>query len=258
MNDREQLERCLAFALGLERDAAEEVVRYPGGYALLSPSLSKVWDSNLLLVEDADLEVERIVELADELIGGAGMAHRTILAPDSQVAEPLAPGFRSLGWEVGSDVYMVRRRVPDRLTAVAIREVRGIELEHVRRAFVRQDLPAEKGSDALIEQLLERERRFGGVGGDRWFAAESGGRTASFCRLLARDRIAQVEDVGTLAFAQGRGLARAVVLAACEAAAADASEIIFLSARAEDWPRRLYARLGFDELGSSHWFRRKP
>ncbi len=245
--------------LGLERDAAEEIVSVDGGYALLSTSIPRVWDANLLVIDGPAPEVARIVELADELIGGAGMEHRTVIVSDRGAGAAVAPGFRALGWEVNSNLCMVLRRDPDRRGAVSTREARQVEIEDAYRPFIREDLPVEERSDdELIEQLLERDRRLGRVAGDRWFVADADRRPASFCRLFARDGIAQVEDVGTLAFARGRGLARSVVLAACVAAAADAAELTFLTARSDDWPRRFYARLGFDEVGLLHTFRRKP
>ena len=94
--------------------------------------------------------------------------------------------------------------------------------------------------------------------GDRWFVAPAGGDPASACRLLARDSIGQVEDVGTLPEARNQGLARAVTLAAARASEEDGNELTFLAAAADDWPRLLYARLGFDEIGQLHAFRRRP
>jgi hypothetical protein len=40
-----------------------------------------------------------------------------------------------------------------------------------------------------------------------------------------------------------------VVLAAIAAARRDGAEFVFLVADYEDWPKELYRRLGFDELG---------
>ena len=67
----------------------------------------------------------------------------------------------------------------------------------------------------------------------------------------ARDGIGQVEDVGTLPAARERGLGRAVTLAAARASAADGNELTYLGALADDWPRLMYAKLGFDEVGES-------
>ena len=43
---------------------------------------------------------------------------------------------------------------------------------------------------------------------------------------------------------RGRGLGRAIVQHALEEARRD-HDVVFLDALADDWPRRLYAKLGF-------------
>jgi ribosomal protein S18 acetylase RimI-like enzyme len=60
---------------------------------------------------------------------------------------------------------------------------------------------------------------------------------------------AQVEDVGTLPEHRNRGYAKAVVLAAIAAAREDGADFVCLVADANDWPKELYRRLGFDEIG---------
>jgi ribosomal protein S18 acetylase RimI-like enzyme len=55
--------------------------------------------------------------------------------------------------------------------------------------------------------------------------------------------------VGTLHDHRGRGYAKAVVLAAIAAARKRGAEFVFLVADHDDWPKELYRRLGFDELG---------
>ncbi len=75
---------------------------------------------------------------------------------------------------------------------------------------------------------------------------------------LAGEGIGQVEDVGTLPAARERGLGRAVTLAAAEASAAEGNELTYLGALADDWPRLMYAKLGFEEVGESFIFRRHP
>jgi RimJ/RimL family protein N-acetyltransferase len=64
--------------------------------------------------------------------------------------------------------------------------------------------------------------------------------------------VAQIEDVNTLPRFRGRGLGRAIVQHAMEDARAT-NEIVYLEALAEDWPRELYARLGFDVVGERHF-----
>jgi predicted GNAT family acetyltransferase len=67
-----------------------------------------------------------------------------------------------------------------------------------------------------------------------------------------------VEEVGTLPSHRNRGYARAVVLAAVAASVAAGHDLTFIGAYADDWPRRLYARLGFEEIGEEVVLYRKP
>ena len=46
-----------------------------------------------------------------------------------------------------------------------------------------------------------------------------------------------------------RGYATAVILRAIEQARAAGADFVFLVADAEDWPKELYRKLGFDDLG---------
>jgi mycothiol synthase len=59
-----------------------------------------------------------------------------------------------------------------------------------------------------------------------------------------------IDEVGTLMTARGRGLARAVVSAAIDAAIGEGCDPIFVPADADDWPQLLYAKLGFEPLGT--------
>jgi ribosomal protein S18 acetylase RimI-like enzyme len=76
-----------------------------------------------------------------------------------------------------------------------------------------------------------------------------GNAVVSYADLYLRGSDAQIEDVGTLPEHRGRGYASAVVVAAAEAARRAGADLVFLFADAEDWPKELYRRLGFDELG---------
>jgi ribosomal protein S18 acetylase RimI-like enzyme len=67
---------------------------------------------------------------------------------------------------------------------------------------------------------------------------------------------AQVENVDTLEEFRGRGVARSVVLRAVEAARDADAEHVFIVADDADWPRELYARLGFDRVGRTRQFTR--
>ena len=62
----------------------------------------------------------------------------------------------------------------------------------------------------------------------------------------------------TLEEFRGLGVARAVVLAAVEAARAAGAERVFIAADDDDWPKSLYERVGFDRIGRVWEFQRRP
>jgi ribosomal protein S18 acetylase RimI-like enzyme len=49
---------------------------------------------------------------------------------------------------------------------------------------------------------------------------------------------------------RGRGLAKAVVTRALVESGAAGNDFTFLVAEAEDWPKQLYRKLGFETVGS--------
>ena len=238
---------------------AERIDHHEWGRVFLSPAIPLVWDANWVLIERAGMAVDEIVEIADQAIGSAGMHHRTVVPLDPAEGSRLAPEFEARGWEVDTGVYMVLRGVPDRDSAVEVAERRQEEIGQLRRRLIREDL-ALLGLDpgTTTDQLLEWSRRMGASDGDRWFVAPAGDDPVSACRLLSRDGIGQVEDVGTLQEARGQGLARAVTLAAIRASLAAGNDLTYLAALADDWPRLFYARLGFAEVGNLNAFRRRP
>jgi ribosomal protein S18 acetylase RimI-like enzyme len=253
------LARILEWEVAREARVAEQVKEHDWGRAFLSPTVPLVWDANWILVERTGAAAEEIIEAADRSIGSAGMRHRTVLVREPEDGRRLVPEFEARGWGVEPGLRMVHRRAPDRESEIRIAECRMDEIADLRTELIRKQL-AEIGvhDEDVTDQLLEWERRLGVCDGDRWFVAPADGEPASACRLLARDGVAQIEDVGTLPEARGHGLARAVTVAAAKASEDGGNELTFLVAAADDWPRLLYDKLGFDEIGCLHAFRRHP
>lgn len=289
--DRDEL---AAFELALDERVCDEVRPAPWGRLFLTPSLPLIWDANWVSIEREGLAPAEVVAIADEALGGAGYAHRTVgiagEADGRRLAEELEaePG-RWPGWEVERDRFMLwradsvadppdpppapparsQKRLPGdqkcelagaRRARLGAREVRLAEIEGLRRAItIEEGLPIGMPQpQETAEQLFELDRRYGLVAGDRWFAAPAEGEPLSCCRLLRTGGIAQVEDVATRAHARGRGYAKAVVRAAIAAARAAGDETIFLLADAADWPQLLYGRLGFETVGERTILRRRP
>lgn len=257
-----EMERCLEVVLARDEQLAERIVRLDGMTACLDTRFPQVWDASYLRLDRPGLRLETVLAAAEETIGAAGFGHRTIAALDQADGERLAAELAPRGWRVERDVYMVCRRDPDRAASAPVEEVGQDEVDEVRRTLLREDLAewfgAANVSEAMVEQYLAYERVVGEVAGDRWFAVRDEGRIVSLCRLLAGEGAGQVEDVGTVPDARGRGLARAVVLAAVEASRAAGDEITFLIALADDWPQKLYRRLGFDPVGGDVGLFRAP
>jgi|SRR6478672_2636304 len=249
-------DRLLDFELALGERANEEIVEYEWGRAFLSPTLPLAWDANWALIERPGMSAAEVVAAADESL--AGYEHRAVAIRDEAEGARLAPELAAIpGWETETNLYMVWRE-----TEIARdgdgRECTLAECEDLRRELIRGEFPPEMPDrDATADQLLEMNRRFSGAAGDRWFVAPAE-QPAAACCLLSGPGVGQVEDVGTLASARGNGYAKAVISAALASSREAGHEVTFIVADADDWPRLLYEKLGFEPCGALHVFRRAP
>jgi ribosomal protein S18 acetylase RimI-like enzyme len=219
------------------------------GTAVFTPELPLRHDSNYLLVETLPVDVSAadLVEEAERVQGAAGLEHRLLLFRDADLGERFAPHLVSLGWRRDRHVVMAQRRQPERtINARVASEVTEADLREARE---RQILSYPWGTPEVARQLLEAKRRIPVEA--RFFAVIAGGAVASYCDLYLDGEIAQVEDVASMPEHRGRGYASAVVLRAVEEARARGAELVFLVADSEDWPKELYRRLGFDEIGAN-------
>jgi RimJ/RimL family protein N-acetyltransferase len=91
----------------------------------------------------------------------------------------------------------------------------------------------------------------------RYYAAFADGEVAAYCEVRSDGRVAQIEDVETLERFRKRGLGRAVVQHVLDEALRT-HEIVFLEALADDWPRELYRKLGFDVVDRRDVYTRFP
>ena len=254
--DEQFLRRGWKLEMDLDVEFAERVEDVGDGFtAVLDTSLPMVWDSNYVIPETVEISAEDVAAKADVVLGALGMEHRTAYPREPEWSTRLADPMVKLGWEAERDVYMVLRREPDRPAEVEVEEVEMDEVREVKEALI---LEAEWGTREVAEQLHERDRKVGEACRDRWFAARHEGEIAAACRLMQFGGIGKVEDVSTLEPARNRGLARAVVLEASKQSVADGDDFTFIVALSDDWPRQLYARLGFDPVGEAVSLQRKP
>jgi ribosomal protein S18 acetylase RimI-like enzyme len=251
----ELLRRLVEFEFALERDSSEIVEEFDWGRLIHNPKTSALWSNNYLELQTTDLDADALAELADQLLAPLGIQHRFVVPAAPAYADRLVAGFQELaGWTVRRNVYMVLAREPDREVGPAS-EVPRADIAPVRRAVAEED-PNLSGD--AIEQRLILDAQLDFVGNGRWFAAPLGEAPGASCVLYERDGIGQVESVTTKPERRGEGLASAVVMAAVGASRERGDELTFIVADADDWPWRLYERLGFDSIGVVCDFLRKP
>lgn len=223
---------------------------HPWGIALLTDDLPRVWDLNFTLADRWEGSAAELAAEADRVLGAAGLRHRKVAIHDQALGARLWPELPVGSWPL-HDRYLVmaHRREPDRPGDPSL-EVAELELD----AYVRAHEPVVRaepyGSDEeTVGQLCELPRRVSAAIETRFFAGLADGEAASFASLLLDGAVAQIEDVATLAEHRGEGLARAVVLHSLAEARRAGADLVFLVADGKDWPKELYARLGFDPIG---------
>jgi len=254
----EALDRIAAFERDLEERLCTRSERCRFGTAFFHERFPRRWVSNFVWV-DASLEgvdADDLAADAEDVLGRAGLAHRVLWIEDLAGAQRLAPRFAGLGYRVDRNVVLVHAREPDRRPDGHAEE---IDVASAKRFSYAANLESEEIAERTDAQMLADFRdvlaervgaRFFGVGVD--------GEVVSGCELYRLGDIAQIEDVYTLTPHRGRGFARAAVLSAVRAARDAGADLIFLGADDEDWPKHLYAKIGFDEVGRSIDFVRKP
>ena len=245
------LHRSLDFERWLYDEVAEELIQFPWGVAGFSEELGIMWDFNFVRVDTNDApSAADLIELADRLHRERGHGFRSIPVFNPEAAARLRPSFEELGWHRDGIVVMVHRRPPNKRAAgVDVRECDEATIGELRDQLRREE---KEGDDDVTEEVVEQWGLLDGIirgyAATRWFAAFDEGRPVSLCEVYSDGQTAQIEDVATLEAYQNRGFASANVLAALEAARAD-HDLVFLVAGEDDWPKTLYEKLGFDQVG---------
>ena len=252
------LERIDAFERDLEVRLSTRTERCRFGTAYFHEGFPRRWDSNWVWTDPPldGVEAEELAADADDVLGRAGLEHRVLWVSDAAQGDRLAPGFAGLAYEVDRNVVMVHVREPD---AWSDERAEQVDLESAkamwRTAHLEEPEVIEPADATMLADFLDvlvegAAARFYGVRVD--------GEVVAGAQLMVLGDVAQVEDVVTLTAHRGRGYARAVVLAAVRAAREDGADLIYLGADDEDWPKHMYAKLGFDEAGRSFDFVKKP
>ncbi|MEW6058567.1 MAG: GNAT family N-acetyltransferase [Actinomycetota bacterium] len=248
MNAAADCERIIEFVRSHEEKLATRIEPFEWGTAYLDARYPLRWDSNFLRATRSleGVTAETLAAEADRILGGAGLSHREIIVEHAADGERLAPAFAALGFECEDLAVMTLRRKADRPRDLALVEEVDVETFIPAARNVYRRTP-HISSEEVARSLADFKRVLAAVGA-RFFVARVEGEIASMCELYWGKGVAQVEDVCTLEEYRGRGLAASVVLRATREARRDGCDLVFLLADRADWPKDLYARLGFDPI----------
>ena len=246
MND---LERAAAFEELIRDRCSERVVETRFGPALFNDTHSTIWFLNVLRVErPGNAAAEEIAAEADRV--QAALGHRRVILPVGSTK--LEDGFRRLGWEPDHFLFMVYRGGGEPADAARVEEVEPKRLRRLREEIIREWQP-DAGEETVSEIVAAGAIQLKAAN-SRIFGIVEDDEVVSSAQLYSDGSTAQVEDVATLPAYRGRGHAKALVTRAVEEAVAGNHEFIFLVADGDEWPKKLYNRLGFEEVGSRFAF----
>ena len=252
----DDLARIRAFTRWLEESTSTRTAPWRFGTALFHDGFPRRWDSNFLRVERPVGSTTASELDADANAILAGFGHREFVFEEDAEGARLAAAFVEIGYAADRLVHFVLRRDPDR--ARSDLEVREVDASVVRPLRVETGIVSHGGmsrddaemlagfEDVLVERV-----------GARFFAAWIDGELAGCCDLYEHAGVAQIENVDTLERFRNRGVARAFLGAAIDAAR-PAADLVFLFADDADWPKQLYAKLGFDPVGYFRQFTKPP
>jgi uncharacterized protein (DUF952 family)/ribosomal protein S18 acetylase RimI-like enzyme len=251
----DRLGRALAFFTSLPLRRAVGVGDVPGGVAVLDPDVPYSRDNNRLILTEP-VDADAIEAATAEVAGNAGWPHRAaaLLWPG---AGPVAAELARRGWDVEEVLVMAgpAAAVPggDRTEVVDEREVHDLWDRSSRR-----ELAGVRDLDRVVADLVGREQLNDRVVAVSHVVVREAGRVVAAGQLRVDGATAAVDSVLTDPEARGRGHADAV-LARCLGLAAEAGcDLVVLEAAADDWPRRWYARRGFETLTSVWGVSREP
>lgn len=245
------IERIRDFRRNLQLASAERRVPTAHGVGLFADSVPSVYDANYLSIEDPLVDPDAVAAEADEVM--ERYHHRRVIlerGDDATAAALVRHGYLLSSHLVFAHVRELDRRVDTSM-------VQEVEFEQLVPARTATTVAEPWGDDEIAAQLNDAKRLIMRAIPARFFAAIVDGRVAAYCEVRSDGRIAQIEDVEAVPAYRGRGLGRAIVQHALDEARQQ-HDVVFLEALADDWPRRLYAKLGFDPVDRRDFLTKFP
>lgn len=246
------------------RRAARVVELGSDAFAVLDPTYPASFDNNRV-VSPTDVDGLRLVGLADEVLGGAGLEHRRVDVL-TQVRQHDIDCFTAAGYQHESLALMAAATAT---AEAAARPVEGVTVtetaEGLVAPFVTQMWRTEwlpDAPEATVRQLVARRRLLDRAGAVHRLAVLEGYLVVASTDVVVGEvdghRVAEVDAVAVRQDRRGRGLGDALLTAAATTAARAGAELLVLQALADDWPLQWYAARGYATVGAAHGFTRHP
>jgi GNAT superfamily N-acetyltransferase len=246
--------RAWDFELGSVALVADRVASIPEGWVARTASLPLVWSLNHVGVR-RPIELGDALELVERHQGD--LPFRQFKVEHEPSGARLEPELRSQGWKVERDVTMALSREPDqgadtsRVVEVGEEEVLRLMRRWMGEGEELRDSPEELGQAVESTRLTWRARRA------RHLAVVDGdGAAVAMASLFSDGVVGQLEDVYTAPEARGRGYCRALLTRAIALARDGGHELTFIVGDDQDWPKHLYAKVGFEPVGRRWVFHR--
>jgi len=237
------------FRRHVQRRAAERIVPTAHGVGLLADSVPNVYDANYLSVESTSASADVLAAEADKVLPHA--THRRVVVEDGDAR--FADGFAGLGYQRSTHLVMTLQAEPDHVVDTS--RVQDVPFDRLVPARTAATLAEPWGDERIAGQLNGAKRLIMNAVPVRFFAVIDGGEVAAYCELRRDGDVAQIEDVNVVPAFRGRGLGRAIVQHALGEGRRSAS-VVYLEALADDWPRELYAKLGFRPIAARDFYTR--
>jgi ribosomal protein S18 acetylase RimI-like enzyme len=253
--DESDFERIAAFERRFDRAQATDVVDLEWGFALLQRKFPLSEYHNRIVVTSAASPTD-VLAAADEHLGGAGLGHRYVSLRDG-IEDALVPAMVAADYEHQVVVTMLYSGATLEPGGHAVASV---SLDTLRPSIIRNwqaEIPDASGE--LLRQLADRTALYSLGAELTLLAVYEGDEIAAHAELYI-DRTggtAQIENLVTHEQFRKRGYGDSLIRDALRRASQAGSDLRFLTADLDDWPRHWYQRLGFiDAIRTHHFVRR--
>ena len=243
-------------------EASAEVLVLPEGRVIRQGACPHVFDANLIRHPRLSLDgLDQALEALSAPLRAIGARHVQIACDEQPLDDAVAQALRRRGYQGERLLAMALPGAPARRAdgAVKILAVEGEAPEPwypqvMERMSRDEPWYSPRVSREIITSLTSKADA--GVLALHVAALDRRPVGAAGLAMDAERGIAAITTVGTVPEARHRGVAQALVVTLAERAQAAGCDLVYLVARAEDTPKEMYRKLGFEVVhGFDVWLR---